>query len=398
MNQPVSPLTPQSLTQYTIRVLLVDDQPMVGEAVRRMLGPERDIEFHFCQEPARAIPMAVEISPTIILQDLVMPDIDGLTLTRFFRSHPKLKDVPRIVLSSKEEAVTKADSFEAGANDYLVKLPDRIELVARIRYHSKAFINLMQRNEAYAALLASQQTLAAELARAADYVISLLPPPIAEGPIRTDWRFVPSTQLGGDSFGYHWLDEDHFAMYLLDVCGHGVGAALLSVSAVNVLRTQSLPKTDFHVPEQVLAVMNETFPMERHNNLYFTLWYGVFNRNTRELRYASAGHPPALLLEGTDGIRDLAIPNMIIGGIPGIGFDGRTVTVGPDARLYIFSDGIYEVTRPDGSMWTLAELKDFLKKPPVEVASEIDWLYRYLQEMHGQPVLEDDFSLLKVRL
>ena len=124
-----------------------------------------------------------------------------------------------IVLSTKEEATTKAKAFAVGANDYLVKLPDRIELLARIRYHSKGYINLLERNEAYRALAESQQRLADEIDSAAKYVQSLLPAKIQDGPVRTDWQFIPSTALSGDTFGYHWLDERHFAFYLIDVVG-----------------------------------------------------------------------------------------------------------------------------------------------------------------------------------
>jgi len=186
------PVQAATLTAHKIKVLLIDDQAIVGAAVKRMLEPETDIVFQFCQDPTQAIPIATEFQPTVILQDLIMPDIDGLTLVKFFRVHPGLKDVPLIVLSSKEEALTKADAFALGANDYLVKLPDRIELIARIRYHSQGYINLLQRNEAYAALLASRQALAAELAQAADYVVSLMPPPLSDPTITTAWRFFPS--------------------------------------------------------------------------------------------------------------------------------------------------------------------------------------------------------------
>ncbi|MFH1242655.1 MAG: adenylate/guanylate cyclase domain-containing protein [Pseudomonadota bacterium] len=137
------------LTPHRITVLLVDDQPIVGETVRRMLATEHDIDFHFCQDPTKAIKTANRISPTVILQDLVMPEVDGLTLVRYFRANKATRDVPLIVLSSKEEAITKAEAFALGANDYLVKLPDRLEVVARIRYHSKGYINLLERNEAH---------------------------------------------------------------------------------------------------------------------------------------------------------------------------------------------------------------------------------------------------------
>jgi sigma-B regulation protein RsbU (phosphoserine phosphatase) len=385
-----------ALTQHTITVLLVDDQPIVGDAVRRMLAPEKDIILHYCQEPAKAMAMAAEIAPTLILQDLVMPEIDGLTLVRFFRAHPKLKDVPLIVLSSKEEATTKAEGFAAGANDYLVKLPDRIELLARIRYHSQAYITLLQRNEAYDALLKSQQALELQLRQAADYVVSLLPAPLCAGPIRTEWKYVPSAELGGDSFGYHWVDDDHFAMYLLDVCDHGVGPALLSVTALNVLRAQTLLNVDFRAPEQVLASLNEMFQMELHHNLYFTIWYGVYQKSAGRLRYASAGHPPALLF-GPDGkIVELMTPNMVIGGMPGSRYQFGEALVPRPAKLYILSDGVYEIKQQDGNMWTMDGLKEFLLHPPVTASSEIEKLYQTVQEMRGNPVLDDDFSMVKI--
>jgi PleD family two-component response regulator len=151
--------TPLDEDKTAYIVLLVDDQLIVGEAVRHMLAGSPDLHFHYCADPAGAIGIAESIKPTVILQDLVMPGIDGLTLMKRYRDTPALKDVPVIVLSSKEDATVKRDAFLAGANDYLVKIPDKIELVARIRLHSNAYINQQQRDEAYRALRASQLQL-----------------------------------------------------------------------------------------------------------------------------------------------------------------------------------------------------------------------------------------------
>ena len=140
-------------------VLLVDDQAMIGEAVRRGLSHEENIDFHFCADPHQAIAQAMRIKPTVILQDLVMPGLDGLSLVREYRNHPATKDIPIIVLSTKEDPLIKSAAFAAGANDYLVKLPDNIELVARIRYHSRSYMTLLQRDAAYRALRVSQQQL-----------------------------------------------------------------------------------------------------------------------------------------------------------------------------------------------------------------------------------------------
>jgi two-component system, chemotaxis family, response regulator WspR len=140
-------------------VLLVDDQAIVAEAVRRALASEEGIDFHYCARADEAVASAAHTRPTVILQDLVMPGTDGLTLVKAYRAHPTIRDVPIIVLSTKEEAVIKSAAFAAGANDYLVKLPDRIELVARVRYHSRSYVNLLQRDDAYRALRESQQQL-----------------------------------------------------------------------------------------------------------------------------------------------------------------------------------------------------------------------------------------------
>ena len=146
---------------YAMTVLLVDDQPMVGEAVRRLLADQPNIVLHYISDPEEAVRTASNIKPTVILQDLVLPKTDGLTVLRQLRENRGTADIPVIVLSTREDPVTKSQAFAAGANDYLVKLPDKIELIARITHHSKSFLNQLERDEAYRALHESQQQLLA---------------------------------------------------------------------------------------------------------------------------------------------------------------------------------------------------------------------------------------------
>jgi signal transduction histidine kinase len=148
-----------TLPDYHVMVLLVDDQAMVCEAVRRALSNQTDMDFHYCADAREALAIANQIKPTVILQDLVMPGIDGLTLLSQYRANQATRDIPIIVLSTNENPQVKGQAFALGANDYLVKLPDKIELIARIRYHSKAFLNILQRDAAYRALRESQQQL-----------------------------------------------------------------------------------------------------------------------------------------------------------------------------------------------------------------------------------------------
>jgi sigma-B regulation protein RsbU (phosphoserine phosphatase) len=384
----------------TTTVLLVDDQPIIGEAVRRLLAGEDDIVFHFCRDASAALETAAEVEPSVILQDLVMPVVDGLEVVRRFRADPRFTAVPIIVLSTKEEPAVKAEAFARGANDYVVKLPDRLELLARLRHHSRGYLALMERNEAFRALEASRQVLANDLAAAARYVRSLLPPPQRVGPVDLDWRFVPSAALGGDAFGYHAVDDDHLACYLLDVCGHGVGAALLSVSAINAVRSESLPQTDFRDPGAVLAALNRAFPMERHNDMFFTIWYGVYRLSSRTIRWAGGGHPAALLIPPTTAAAPvparLESDGPLIGAVDGLDFTAAETAVPPGSRLLITSDGAFEVTKPDGAMWGFDAFAAAAAAPPPADGVRLDALLARIRAVAGRDEFSDDFSVLEL--
>ena len=386
-------------------VLLVDDQPIIGEAVRRMLAGEDSIDFHYCREPGAALTVASEISPTVVLLDLVMPDIDGLEVLRRMRADERFQDLPIIVLSTKEEPAVKAEAFALGASDYLVKLPDRIELVARVRHHSRGYVALLERNQAFAELRVSREVLAADLASAARYVRSLLPPPGTLGGIVADWRFIPSADLGGDAFGYHRLDDDHVAICLLDVCGHGIGAALLSVSALNAIRGEALPNTDFRDPAAVLTALNRAFPMERHNDMFFTIWYGVHDRRRRRLRWAGGGHPPALLVHATPGSSSspggieripLDSDNPLLGAIDGLECTAREIDLPPGSSLWVFSDGAFEIPRTDGSMGSAESFRDLITSQPTPGKAAMDTVVASIKALTGGGDFLDDVSILVV--
>lgn len=148
----------------SIRVLMVDDQPVILAALRQMLAHEADLELREVSDPSRAMIEALAFEPAVILQDLVMDGLDGISLLKRYRAHPSLVDVPVVMLSAAEEPETKVDAFRNGANDYVVKLPSALELAARIRHHGRAFHNARQREQAFQALLESRAALQARQA------------------------------------------------------------------------------------------------------------------------------------------------------------------------------------------------------------------------------------------
>ncbi|HIK29044.1 MAG: SpoIIE family protein phosphatase [Oscillatoriaceae bacterium SKW80] len=254
-------------------------------------------------------------------------------------------------------------------------------------------IDITQRKQAEAALKA-------ELAEAAEYVRSLLPPAITE-PLAIEWRFIPSTQVGGDCFDYYWLDDEHLAIYLLDVSGHGSRAALLSVSLLNILRSRFLPNTNFYQPSEVLQALNHAFQMDMQRNMYFTIWYGVYNRIKRRLVYSSAGHPPALLLSrspaGTTEIRQLQTRSLPIGMFSNIEYNNVKCDIKTPSTLYVFSDGIYEIHLADGNLWGLDNFIEWLSKAWNLNNFSLDNIIEHARGLSTRHAFDDDVSLLQVK-
>ena len=387
------------------RVLLVDDQAIVGEAVRRMIATQGDCEYRAVNDPAKAIAIAEEFRPTVILQDIEMPGMNGLDLVVQYRAHDATREVPVIMLTGKEDPAVKAEAFTRGASDYLVKLPHPVELVARIRHHSRGYRMQLERNAAFSALEASEAHMKAEINRAATYVRSLLDPPM-EGAVHADWRFVPCEALGGDVFGYHWIDEDHLAMYVIDVSGHGVGPALMGVSAMNLIKSGSLERAQVLDPTRTLQALNAAFPMARHDGMYFTIWYGIYNKRTRELSWSGGGHPPSFLLRGGT-LRRLESTTYMIGIVEDYDAPTERITIEPGDRLYLFSDGVFELHLKDGGIWGLDQLEAFLARNPADgvLDAVVAETRRVVLEGRGQPdpgvgtavAWDDDFSLIEFR-
>ena len=253
--------------------------------------------------------------------------------------------------------------------------------------------------EAFSALEAQQRVLEQELAEAANYVQSLLPAVMPAGsPVPADWRFITSSPpLGGDSFGYHWISPHQLAIYLLDVCGHGVGAALLSVSAINTIRNRSLPGTDFTIPSQVLSGLNRAFPMEEHGGKYFTIFYAIYDTVTREIIYASGGHPPAISIAPGGSVHQLVAQGMIIGALPFAKYVDYKTTLAPGTRLFVFSDGCYEIFNAQQDMMTLERFAEILVSSAPH-AEPLDHAVDAARQWQQRNEFDDDFSLMQFQL
>jgi phosphoserine phosphatase RsbU/P len=184
------------------------------------------------------------------------------------------------------------------------------------------------------------------------------------------------------------------------VRSHGVGAAWLSISVMNVPRSQNLPGVDFRNPGDVLTALNRAFTMESQHNLYFTIWYGVANRCTGQLAFASGGHPPAILLTGperaaiqVERLKTLGAP---VGAFPETAYVTLNTRLQAFSRLFVFSDGAYEVVRRDGSLFTLEGFTQHLTERTRAGSDDLQVPLSFLETSRGSTTFEDDLAVVEI--
>jgi sigma-B regulation protein RsbU (phosphoserine phosphatase) len=322
----------------------------------------------------------------------MMPEVDGLEVCRQLKLDQNLSSTIFILLTSKGAVEDKVQALDNGADDFLSKPIDKTELIASVR----AGLRIYQLNQD---LQLQKQLLEAELAEASEYIQSLLPAAL-KGEVNILAEFIPSSQLGGDCYDFYWLDDDHLAIYLIDTSGHGVGSALLSISILNLLRSQSFGKEKFYEPSKIMTELNQAFQMSQHNGRYFTMWYGVFKRSQRKLTYANAGHPQGLLIARVPEnpqIQELPSLDMPVGFFPDVKYTSVEISVPLNSRLYIFSDGIFEVRQENGKIWGVAKFFDLLKEQ-FTLGEEVNASF-VLQKIRTETPtakFDDDVSLLKI--
>jgi len=379
------------------QILIIDDDPTTRLILSRALISE-GYEVESAVNGEAGLQKARQICPSLIICDWMMPLMDGLEVCRNVKNISSLANTYFILLTSRDGEEDIVKGLENGADDFLPKPIRKDEFKARVR----AGLRLHQANKD---LEFQKSRLEAEQAQAAEYVRSLLPKNIEsdlEGKVSIYSYFQPSTRLGGDSFDFYWLDQDHLIIYLLDVSGHGVGAALLSVSVLNLLRTKGLQSiengepVDLTQPSQVLKTLNEYFQMSRSNDLYFTIWYGVYNKNTRKLVYSSAGHPPAVLISDPQSQPlSLKTSGLPIGIIPNAVYQDASCQVDRLSELYVLSDGVYEITQKDDKVRTFNDFLEFIVTLTGDSKLEQIVSHSVAIAKYGNQ-LEDDFSLLQV--
>lgn len=393
----------ENLVQDPITVLLIDDQPMIAEAVRRMLASETDINFHYCSNPIQALKIARSCQPTIILQDLVMPEMEGLVLVRFLRAeNSPTKDVPLIVLSSKEEPVIKAKAFALGANDYIVKLPDKLELIARIRYHSQAYVNLLKRKEAEAILQADNLRMRKELEMLRQMQRMILPTAEELSTIE-DLEIAgymePADEVGGDYYDILYTDN-LVTIAIGDVTGHGLESGILMVMTQTAVRTlKEIQELD---PVKFLDVLNRTiYKNVQRMNSEKNLTLAILTYAEGKISI-SGQHEETIVVRKGGEIERINTINL---GFP-IGLeaeisdfiDHTILDLNEDDGIVLYSDGIPEAYSMDKKQYGLEKLCEVISQNWHQSAEKIKQVIIDDVKRHiGEQKVFDDITLVVLK-
>lgn len=374
-----------------LQILVIDDDLVMQMILKNTLQGQ-GYNVIVAKNGNEGISLAKKHIPALVICDWMMPDVDGLEVCRQLKLEQNLSSTIFILLTSKGAVEDKVQALDSGADDFLSKPIDKTELIASVR----AGLRIYQLNQD---LQQQKRLLEAELTEASEYIRSLLPVTL-KGAVNILAEFIPSSQLGGDCYDFYWLDDDHLAIYLIDTSGHGVGSALLSISILNLLRSQSFGKEKFYEPSKIMTELNNTFQMSQHNGRYFTMWYGVFQRSQRKLTYANAGHPQGLLIASdlkNPQVQELPSLDMPVGFFPDIEYSSMEISVPPDSRLYIFSDGIFEVSQENGKIWGVVNFFAFLKqKFTKDEEVHANLVIQELRTETPTAKFNDDVSFLKI--
>ena len=374
-----------------VRILVIDDDGVIQTFLSRAL--QKEYEVFVASDGEEGLKQARQLKPAMIICDWMMPGIDGLEVCRQIKLNPQLSTTFFILLTSLGSVEDRVKGLDAGADDFLCKPIEINELKARVR----AGMRLHQLSHD---LQAQKQLLEMELAEAADYVRSLLPEFFISPKLAIDFRFLPSRRLGGDGFDYYWLDNDHLMLYLLDVAGHGLRAALPSLSVIHLLRSRGLSQVNYYQPNQVLQGLNQVYQISPKNDKYFTIWYGIYDQKQQQLTYASAGHPPAVLLTkkpfGQMIETRLKAPGFPIGMFPEAEYTNQVQSLNLPSSLYLFSDGIYEIDCADGRMWGLENFIQSLRNYHCNYAKNLDNFIEEIQALQFDGNFNDDLSIMQV--
>ena len=399
-----------------MKILLVDDDPIARSVYSLLLGSQGH-EVIEAADGELAWRLIEESTISFVVSDWMMPNLPGVDLCRRIRAAEFERYVYVILCTAKGEKSDLVEGMDAGADDFIVKPISPEEFRVKVRAGERMLSlqqGLAEKNrqlvEINSQLQLAHTRVEDDLKAAAWMQQRLLPLVTQSAPgVRCSWRIQPSGYIAGDIFNLFPLDQEETGFYLLDVCGHGVPAAMMSVALSMVLTpdaTQGSPlrrydsvsgRSQTLSPEEAIRELNRRF--QSKDDRFFTIIYGVFDAASSTLRFAQAGHPSPILIRRGEESTVLGTGGMPVGLWPEIDFDCFDISVSAGDRILLYSDGVTECVNRDGQAFGEGRLLTYLSDNQERALEELlNGLLTEIRIWRGNSEFSDDVSLLAVEI
>jgi sigma-B regulation protein RsbU (phosphoserine phosphatase) len=369
------------------RVLIVDDVPSNVEVLVQAL--RGDYQLGVAIDGTSALRSVERLLPDLVLLDILMPGIDGYEVCRRLRASPRTRDIPVMFLSALEDVQDKAKGFEAGGNDYLVKPFEILEVQARVRS--------LLRAKAYAD--AVKEKIAYELRIAREIQMGILPSAVSAvtdgAGLEAHAILHPAQEVGGDLYEALRMPDGNIVTVMGDVSGKGIPAALFMAVTMTLVRAM-VP--DSRCPEEILRRVNDALASHNPHSMFVTLLCAIYNVQTGQLDYASAGHPPAVLIrEGTAQFLEQT-PAMVAGIMPGLIAPCQSVQLQPGDLVVFYTDGVTEAFDVADNLYGDDKLLvELAGQSGNSAAATTDALLRSVRTHAGERPQSDDIAILTLK-
>jgi phosphoserine phosphatase RsbU/P len=391
-------------------ILAVDDTPANLQVLAGMLK-ERGYKVRPVPSGQLALQAARRDPPDLILLDINMPEMNGYEVCEQLKADDQLKGIPVIFISALTEQLDKVKAFANGGVDYLTKPFQMEELQARVETHLKLRRLQIELEASNAQLAEVNGRMSRDLRAAAKIQETFLPREAPQIPgVDFAWLYQPCDELAGDGLNVIPLGPDKVALYVLDVSGHGVASALLSVtlgrllsapsdkSSILIRQVDAERRSDITPPAEVAAQLNRLFPFDAATEQLTTMIYGILDAATGEFRYVSAGHPGPVHLPCGDPPVILESEGFPLG-LADEAYEERSIRLQARDRLYLYSDGAPEAMDGTGQQFGNIRLLDAISRRRSQLLAEsVAALGVEITRWQGGEKSQDDLSLLAVEI
>lgn len=374
------------------RILVVDDMPLMRKMIGMCLQRGGFANVSYAEDGDDALKQIAKSMPDLVILDINMPRLSGYDVCRQLRADPATANLPILVQSASETAEERVEVFAVGATDFVSKPINHPELLARVCMH-------LENRFLIRSLSDFQDRMQSELLMAREMQHSLLPETeIVDavemvGGASIEAFYKASSELGGDLWGTWPLADDKIGIYVLDVTGHGVGAALNTFS---LHATMARFEDKKHDPAAFLTSLNSALVGTFQLGKFATMFYGVLDCRTNELTYAGAGAPKPIIFGG-NSTRTLDSSGLPVAIVKSATYKNLSDRLNPGESLFCYSDVLIEAEQPDGTILGEEGLIDWIETSAdcgdrgTVISRLLDHFFRTQNEQ-----LEDDLTAVAI--